>query len=104
MAKNNRPLYEEHVVASLRADPVYAAAYVNMILEEGSQGELLVALRRVADARGGIPELARDAQLNATSLYRTLSPQGNPELKSLTKVLRSLGMKLSVTPLGALTS
>lgn len=104
MVKNNEPTYEEHVVDSLRADPVYAAAYVNMILEEGTQGDLLVALRRVADARGGIPELARDAQLNATSLYRTLSPQGNPELKSLMKVLCSLGMKLSVAPLDASTS
>lgn len=91
--------YEEYVTESLRADPAYAAEYVATVLDTGTQQELLVAIRRVADARGGIPELARNAQLNATSLYRTLSPQGNPELKSLTRMLHSLGMKLSVKPL-----
>ncbi|MGH8755489.1 MAG: DNA-binding protein, partial [Burkholderiales bacterium] len=36
--------------------------------------------------------------LNATSLYRTLSPQGNPELKSLTALLKAMGMRLAVQP------
>lgn len=101
MTSKSELTYEEYVTESLRADPEYAALYVATVLDEGTQQELLVAIRRVADARGGIPELARNAQLNATSLYRTLSPQGNPELKSLTKVLHSLGMKLSVKPLEA---
>lgn len=101
MTSRNEMTYEEYVTESLRADTEYAAQYVATVLDEGTQQELLVAIRRVADARGGIPELARNAQLNATSLYRTLSPQGNPELKSLTKVLHSLGMKLSVKPLEA---
>lgn len=93
--------YEEYVAESLRTDPEYAAQYVALVLDEGTQQELLIAIQRVADARGGNPELARNAELNATLLYRTLSPQGNPELKTLAKVLHSLGMKLSVIPLKA---
>ncbi len=91
--------YEEYVAESLRTDPEYAAQYVASVLDEGTQQELLVAIQRVADARGGSPELARNAEMNATLLYQTLSPQGNPEIKTLTKVLHSLGMKLSVIPL-----
>ena len=57
------------------------------------------ALRRLSKAFGGVQKLAADAELNATTLYRTLSPQGNPELKSLTALLRAMGMQLAVRPL-----
>jgi DNA-binding phage protein len=46
-----------------------------------------------------VSKLAKQADLNATTLYRTLSPKGNPELKSLTALLRALGMQLVVRPL-----
>ena len=101
MISKNGLTYEEYVTESLRTDPEYAAQYVASVLDEGTQQELLVAIQRVADARGGNPELVRNAELNATLLYRTLSPQVNPELKTLTKVLHSFGMKLTVIPLEA---
>ena len=44
-------------------------------------------------------KLAEASALNATSLYRTLSPKGNPELKSLTGLLKTMGMRLAVQPL-----
>ena len=43
----------------------------------------MLALRRMSEAFGGIQKLAGRAKLNANTLYRTLSPKGNPELKSL---------------------
>ena len=49
--------------------------------------------------RGRVTKLAEKAELNATSLYRTLSMKGNPELKSLTTLLKVLGMRLAVQPL-----
>ena len=101
MISKNGLTYEEYIAESLRTDPEYAAKYVASVLDEGTQQELLVAIQRVADARGEGPELARNAELNAALLYRTLSPHGNPEMKTLTKVLHSLGMKLSVVPLEA---
>jgi DNA-binding phage protein len=55
-------------------------------------------LRRLASAFGGISHLAEEAELNATSLYRMLSPQGNPELKSLRALLDAMGMRLAVQP------
>ena len=63
------------------------------------QQELMTALRYMAQAFGGVTRLAEQAELNATTLYRTLSPQGNPELKSLTALLKAMGMRLAVQPL-----
>ena len=90
--------HEEATTGSFRDDPEFAAEYLNAVLEDGDQEEMLLALRRMARAFGGVSRLAGEAQLNATSLYRTLSPQGNPELKSLTALLKAMGMQLAVRP------
>jgi DNA-binding phage protein len=59
----------------------------------------MVALRRVAEAFGGISKLASKTKLNATTLYRTLSPKGNPELKSMNSMLKAMGLRLAVRPI-----
>jgi len=91
--------HEEATVESFRKDSKFAAEYLNAVLEDGDQQELLVALRYLADAFGGVSQLAEQAELNATALYRTLSPRGNPELKSLMALLKAMGMRLAVQPL-----
>ena len=91
--------HEEATVESFRKDPAFAAEYLNSILEDGDQEELMLALRRMSKAFGGVPKLAEEAELNVNTLYRTLSPKGNPELKSLRSVLRAMGMQLTVRPL-----
>lgn len=96
--------HEEATIEGFRRDPQFAAEYLNTILEEGDQQELMTALRYMAKAFGGVSRLAEEAELNATTLYRTLSPQGNPELKSLTALLKAMGMRLAVQPLDTLRS
>ncbi len=91
--------HEEATVESLRKDPAFAAEYLTSVLEDGDQEELMLALRRMAKAFGGVPKLAQETELNVNTLYRTLSPKGNPELKSLRALLRAMGMQLSVRPL-----
>jgi probable addiction module antidote protein len=91
--------HEDATIESFRKDPKFAAEYLNAILEDGDQKELMVALRYIATAFGGVPKLAEQTALNATTLYRTLSPQGNPELKSLRALLKAMGMRLSVEPI-----
>jgi probable addiction module antidote protein len=91
--------HEAATVESFRKDPQFAAEYLNAVLADGDQEEVMLALRRLSQAFGGVPKLAKVAELNATTLYRTLSPKGNPELKSLTVLLRALGMQLAVRPL-----
>ncbi|MDR2839044.1 MAG: addiction module antidote protein [Azonexus sp.] len=94
----SRP-HEEAVIEGLRKDPEYAAELLNAVLEDGDQQELMLTLRRLALAFGGVSKLAEQAELNAKTLYRTLSVQGNPELKSLTSILNAMGMRLAVQPI-----
>ncbi|HLN49589.1 MAG TPA: hypothetical protein VK251_08750, partial [Steroidobacteraceae bacterium] len=91
--------HEDATVESLRRDPPFAAEYLNGVLADGDEQELMVALRRVAEAFGGISKLAGKAKLNATTLYRTLSPTGNPELKSMNSMLKAMGLRLAVEPI-----
>ena len=91
--------HEDAKLASFRDDPAYASDYLNAVLEDGDQEELMETLRYLAQAFGGVPSLADEADLNATTLYRTLSRKGNPELKSLTAILKAMGMRLAVQPL-----
>ncbi len=55
----------------------------------------LLALRTIAEAYGGLGAVAAQAGISRESLYRTLSPKGNPTLKALLAVLMAVGMKLS---------
>ena len=88
-----------HLLAWLQ-DPKNAAAYIEVALTEGDSGDLLHALRNVAEARGGIAQIAKRTGLNREALYRTLSKRGNPQLKSLAAILGATGLRLSVTPAG----
>lgn len=89
-------------VSELMSDPTEAAEYLRASLSEysddGNLEAFLIAVRTVADARGGISELARKTELNRQTLYRTLSKDGNPRIKTLNSVLGSLGFRLSVEP------
>jgi probable addiction module antidote protein len=77
-------------------DPAYALELLNSILEDGEQSELLIALRQMAKAFGGVQAIAEKANLNPTQLYRTLSEEGNPALSSLTAILKAMGLRLAV--------
>ena len=91
--------HDEGMAELFKEDPAFATEYLNQLLEEGDQADLLIALRQIAKAFGGVPKVAEKAHLNQTQLYRTLSPEGNPELRSLTAVLKAMGMRLAVQPL-----
>ena len=90
--------YEDWLLERLK-DPKQAAAYLEAVLDEGDQAALMLALRQVAKARGGVAELARKSKLAREATYRMLSASGNPELRSLTALLAAAGLRLSVTPI-----
>ena len=91
--------HDDAMAELFREDPAYAVLFLNNILEEGDQSELLIALRQMAKAFGGVPAVAETAHLSTTQLYRTLSPDGNPVLSSLSAILKALGLRLAVQPL-----
>ncbi|MDH5274771.1 MAG: addiction module antidote protein [Gammaproteobacteria bacterium] len=98
MARPTSRSHEDSTVESLRRDRKYAAAYLDQVLVDGDQQELMLALRRLSEAFGGVPGLAQQAGLNATTLYRALSGNGNPELRTLRALLDAMGLRLSIAP------
>lgn len=97
MKRNASISHDEAMVRELRENPEFAAEYLRAALEdEDEPGVLLVALRRVAEARGGIAKVARAAGIERESLYRALSTRGNPRLSTLVAVTKAMGLKLTV--------
>lgn len=68
-------------------------AYVDAAFEDGDPALIAAALGDVARARG-MTKVAADAGLGRESLYKALSPGGNPELATVIKVVRALGLRL----------
>lgn len=91
--------YEPRLVRQLK-DPAEAAAYLEAAIEEGDQAVLMVALRQVAQAQGGIARIARKAKLTREATYKMLSRSGNPELRSFRALLAATGLRISVQPAG----
>ena len=88
--------YEDDLDEDLQ-DPAEALGYLNACLEDSDPEVFLLALRDVARARGGVAKLAEAAALNREHLYRMLSENGNPELRSLEALLDALGFRLAIT-------
>jgi probable addiction module antidote protein len=72
------------------------AAYLNAALEDGEPAVLLLALRDVAEAKGGMGALAKAAGVKRESLCKTLSRRGSPRLATVIELLRALGLRLTI--------
>nr|VFJ55941.1 MAG: probable addiction module antidote protein [Candidatus Kentron sp. FW]VFJ59788.1 MAG: probable addiction module antidote protein [Candidatus Kentron sp. FW] len=90
--------HDDAMAEVFRGDPTHAVEFLNDILAEGDQSELMIALRQMTKAFGGVQAVAEQARLNPTQLYRTLSPKGNPVLSSLSAILNAMGLRLAITP------
>ena len=89
--------YEERLIKSLK-DPLEAQAYLETALEEyeenGETDPLLLALKDVAKAQGGIGALSQRAGLNREHLYRVLSSKSQPRLDKLLAIVSGLGFRV----------
>ncbi len=73
------------------------AGYLEAVLKVGDAELVAAALGDIARSKG-MTQLARATGLGRESLYKSLSPTGNPELATVLKVIRALGMTLCVKP------
>ncbi|MGA7301002.1 MAG: addiction module antidote protein [Candidatus Sulfotelmatobacter sp.] len=89
--------HDEVMRRRLRENPKFAAEYLKAALGDTEEPRiLLIALRRIAEARGGIAKVAKAAGIERESLYRALSAKGNPRLSTLVAVTKAVGLKLTV--------
>jgi probable addiction module antidote protein len=71
------------------------AAYLDAALEDGDPAVIVAALGDIARAKG-MSQIARAAGLGRESLYKALSPTGNPEFATVLKVVGALGFRFHV--------
>jgi probable addiction module antidote protein len=76
------------------------AEYLEAALEEGDPALITAALGDIARAKG-MSQLARETGLGRESLYKALSPTGNPEFATILKVVGALGLRLHATSAAA---
>ena len=89
--------HDDYMRRELRRSRNFAVEYLKAALEDTEEpAVLLIALRRVAEARGGIAKVARMAGIERESLYRALSAKGNPRLSTLVAVTKAVGLRLTV--------
>jgi len=91
MALKTRP-WDTAEILKTKEDIV---AYLDAVLEDGDPDLLKAALDNIARSKG-MTEIAKSAGLGRANLYKALSPDGNPEFGTVVKVLRALGLRLTV--------
>jgi len=72
------------------------AAYLDACMEEAGDDAAYIAaaLGDIARARGMV-QLAKDTGISREGLYKALSPDGNPSLATVLKVVKALGLRLT---------
>ncbi len=89
----NTASFSDYVAGRAARSPEFRNALVDEALDAMLDGETeagLAMLRDAVRAESSFAELARRTGLHEKSLYRALSPRGNPTIRTLSKVRRAL--------------
>jgi probable addiction module antidote protein len=73
------------------------AEYLNTVLEEGNESDLIVAIGNIAKAIG-MKKISDETGLSRTSLYKALTDGGNPQFTTVMKVLKAIGGTIQIHP------
>jgi len=97
----NTSSYHDRLIESLKNTEeanLYLRVAMDEYHEDGDIDALLLALRNIAEAKGGIGHLAKMTHLNRQNLYSALSKSGNPRLDTFELILKALGYRLDIQP------
>jgi probable addiction module antidote protein len=72
-------------------------AYLNTVLAEGNDADIIVAIGNVAKSIG-MSKIANETGLSRPSLYKALSDGSKPQFETVMKVLRAIGGQLQINP------
>jgi len=93
--------FKENVLERLQ-DQEFARIYIETALEsyqeDGCTDALLLAMRDVAEAQGGIGKLAKKTTISREHLYDILASKHNPSLDNWLDILSALGFRVRLEP------
>jgi probable addiction module antidote protein len=75
------------------------AAYLNAVLEEGTDEDMVAAIGHVAKAIG-MTKIAEETGLSRPSLYKALSDGSKPQFATILRVLKAVGAQIKISPAG----
>lgn len=73
------------------------AEYLNAVLAEENNADVIEAIGYVAKAKG-MTRIAEETGLSRPSLYKALSDGAKPQFETIVKVLRAVGGEIQVKP------
>ena len=73
------------------------AEYLNTVLEEGEESDLIIAIGHVAKAIG-MTKIAEETGLSRSSLYKTLSNGSKPQFTTIVRILQAIGGQIRINP------
>ena len=76
------------------------AEYLNVVLEEGNDNEIVTAIGHIAKAIG-MTKIAEETGMSRPSLYKALSEGAKPQFSTILKVLKAIGGQIRVNPIPA---
>lgn len=76
------------------------AEYLNSVLEEGDNSDVITAIGHIAKAIG-MTKIADETGMSRPSLYKALSEGAKPQFETIMKVLRAIGGQIKINPLPA---
>jgi probable addiction module antidote protein len=74
------------------------AEYLNTVLEEGNDAEIVTAIGNIAKAIG-MTKIAQETGMSRPSLYKALSEGAKPQFSTIMKVLKAVGGQIHINPL-----
>ena len=72
--------------------------YLNTVLEEGNESDIINAIGHVAKAIG-MTKIANETGLSRPSLYKALSDGAKPQFVTIVKVLKAIGGQIQINPI-----
>lgn len=73
--------------------------YLNAVLEEGDNSDVITAIGHIAKAIG-MTKIAEETGLSRPSLYKALSDGAKPQFETIMKVLKAIGGQIKINPIG----
>ncbi|SHO61839.1 addiction module antidote protein [Algoriphagus zhangzhouensis] len=73
------------------------AEYLNTVLEEGDNDDIIYAIGHVAKAIG-MTKIANETGMSRPSLYKALSEGAKPQFATIMKVLKAIGGQIQISP------